>query len=99
MVPHALYEGDAAVAGFATVLGSLRPSSATALAGKLEGGPGTLARQYPGIPAAVRETVAFTYVAGVHSVSWGSQRAGGDGVNSLLAHPPLSTEQILHPEK
>lgn len=96
---HAVYEGDATLAGFAVVLGNLEPSAAVSLAGKLEGVPGALARAYPDIPDAVRETVVFQYVAGVNFVSWAYQRAGWDGVNALLAHSPLSSEQILHPEK
>ncbi len=96
---HAIYEGDATLAGFAVVLGTLKPSAAVSLAGKLEDVPGALARAYPDIPDAVRATVAFQYVAGTNFVSWAYQRAGWDGVNALLAHPPFSTEQILHPEK
>ncbi len=96
---HAVYEGDATLAGFAVVMGSLGRRSAVALAGKLEGVPGALAQAYPQIPAAIRETVAFQYVAGVNFVSWAYQRAGWEGVNALLAHPPFSSEQILHPEK
>jgi hypothetical protein len=96
---HAVYEGDATLAGFAVVLGSLSPGAAVSLAGKLEGVPASLASAYPDIPDAVRQTVAFQYVAGVNFVSWAYQRAGWDGVNALLVHPPFSTEQILHPEK
>jgi len=77
----------------------LKPGAAASLAHKLEGVSGEMARAYPDIPAAVRETVVFQYVAGVNFVSWAYQRAGWDGVNALLAHPPVSTEQILHPEK
>jgi hypothetical protein len=96
---HAVYEGDATLAGFAVVMGSLGPRAAVSLAAKLEGVPGALAQAYPQIPAAIRETVVFQYVAGVNFVSWAYQRAGWDGVNALLAHPPFSSEQILHPEK
>lgn len=96
---HAVYEGDATLAGFAVVLGGLKPSSAVSLAGKLQGVPAQLARAYPEIPDAIRETVIFQYVAGVNFVSWAYQRAGWEGVNALLARPPLSTEQILHPDK
>jgi hypothetical protein len=96
---HAVYEGDATLAGFGVVLGTLKPSSAVSLAAKLEGVPGQLARAYPEIPDAIRESVIFQYVAGVNFVSWAYQRAGWEGVNALLARPPLSTEQILHPEK
>ncbi len=96
---HAVYEGDATLAGFAVVLGGLTPNAAVSLAGKLEGVPAALAAAYPDIPDAVRETVAFQYIAGVNFVSWAYQRARWDGVNALLARPPFSTEQILHPEK
>ncbi len=96
---HAVYEGDATLAGFAVMLGTLRPSVASSLAAKLEGVPGQLAGAYPDIPAAIRETVVFQYVAGVNFVSWAYERAGWDGVNALLARPPLSSEQIMHPEK
>jgi len=96
---HAVYEGDATLAGFAVVLGGIRPKAAVALAGKLENVPSQLARAYPDIPAAIRETLIFQYVAGVNFMSWAYQRAGWEGVNALLSRPPLSTEQILHPEK
>ena len=77
---HAVYEGDATLAGFAVVMGSLGRRSAVSLAGQLEGVPGALAQAYPEIPAAIRETVAFEYVAGVNFVSWAYERAGWDGV-------------------
>jgi hypothetical protein len=96
---HAVYEGDATLAGFGTVIGALQPKTAIALAGKLERIPGQLAHAYPDIPAVIRDTVVFQYVAGVNFVSWAYQRAGWDGVNALLSRPPVSTEQILHPEK
>ncbi len=96
---RAVYEGDATLAGFATLLGKLRPGKAVAIAGKLERVPEQLASAYPDIPALIRETVAFQYVAGVNFVSWAYQQARWDGVNALLAFPPRSTEQVLHPEK
>jgi hypothetical protein len=96
---HAVYEGDATLAGFGVVLGKLSARSATRLAAKLERVPDQLARAYPDVPSAIRETVVFQYVAGVNFVSWAFQRGGWDGVNALLARPPVSTEQILHPEK
>lgn len=96
---RAVYEGDATLAGFAVVLGGLRARTAVGLAGKLERVPGELARAYPEIPEAIRETVAFQYVAGVNFVSWAYKSAGWEGVNTLLAQPPRSTEQVLHPEK
>jgi hypothetical protein len=51
------------------------------------------------MPALIRDTLIFQYVSGVDFVSWAYEHAGWNGVNALLAHPPRSTEQILHPEK
>jgi len=58
-----------------------------------------MARDYPTVPTLVRESIVFQYVAGVRFVAWAYERSGWDGVNALLARPPRSTEQVLHPEK
>jgi hypothetical protein len=96
---RAVYEGDATLAGYATVLGSLRPRAAVGLARKLEGVSEQVKRDYPDVPALIRESVVFQYVAGVNFVSWAYKHAGWEGVNALLTRPPRSTEQVLHPEK
>jgi hypothetical protein len=96
---RSVYEGDATLAGYATVIGWFRASTAVGLAARLEGVPAQLAREYPDVPALIRDSIAFQYVAGVNFVSWAFKSAGWDGVNALLARPPRSTEQILHPEK
>ena len=96
---RAVYEGDATLAGYAAVLGGLRAGTATALARQLEGVPAQMERTYPEVPALIRDSVVFQYVAGVNFVSWAYKNAGWDGVNALLSRPPRSTEQILHPEK
>jgi hypothetical protein len=99
LAKRAVYEGDATLAGYATVLGTLRPKTAVSLARKLESVEDQVAREYPEIPALVRESIVFQYVAGVNFVSRAYERAGWEGVNALLARPPRSTEQVLHPEK
>ena len=99
LAKRAVYEGDATLAGYAAVLGKLRPGTAVSLARKLESVEGQITRDYPDIPALVREGIVFQYVAGVNFVSWAYEKAGWDGVNALLARPPRSTEQVLHPEK
>lgn len=99
LAKRAVYEGDATLAGFAAVLGGLRRSGAGALAAKLEGVQEHMARDYPHIPALIRDTTVFQYVSGVNFVSWAYEHAGWEGVNALLARPPRSTEQVLHPEK
>jgi hypothetical protein len=96
---RAVYEGDATLAGYATVLGRLRAGTAVRLASKLEQVQDQMARDYPDIPALIRDSVVFQYVAGVNFVSWAYKSAGWEGVNVLMARPPRSTEQILHPEK
>ncbi len=99
LAKRAVYEGDATLAGYAAMLGKLPAGTAVKLARKLESVDDQVAREYPDIPALVRESIVFQYVAGVRFVSWAYERAGWDGVNALLARPPRSTEQVLHPEK
>jgi hypothetical protein len=99
LAERAVYEGDATLAGYATVLGKLTPNGARALAQKLDGLETEIAREYPDVPTVVRESVVFQYAAGVSFVTQAYAKAGWGGVNALLAHPPRSTEQVLHPEK
>ncbi len=96
---RAVYEGDATLAGYAVVMGGLGRGAAGSLAAQLAGVPAQMARTYPDMPAMIRDTLTFQYVAGVNFVSWAYEHAGWNGVNALLARPPRSTEQILHPEK
>jgi len=51
------------------------------------------------LPDFLRHRSAFPYREGVSFVYWASATKGWDGVNSLYANPPLTTAQILHPEK
>lgn len=99
LAQRAVYEGDATLAGFAAVLGGLGERGAIGIAGQLEALDAQMAHDYPAIPALVRESIVFQYVAGTNFVSWAYAASGWDGVNALLARPPRSTEQILHPEK
>lgn len=96
---RAVYEGDALLAGVGVTFGRLSRRRAVRLAGKLEQAPTKMASAYPDIPDLVRETTLFQYVAGTNFVSWAYKQAGWEGVNALLAEPPRSTEQVLHPEK
>jgi hypothetical protein len=89
----------ATLAGYAAVLGKLRPKTAVSLAHQLASVEDQVTREYPDIPAVVRESIVFQYVAGVNFVSLAYERTGWDGVNALLARPPRSTEQVLHPDK
>ena len=97
---HAVYEGDATLAGFAVVLGKLKPSSAVSLAAQARG------RSRPDRARLSRDPRRHPRDRRSSSTSRAStssrgrtERAGWEGVNALLARPPRSTEQILHPEK
>lgn len=51
------------------------------------------------VPEAILEELLFQYYGGVVFVSRVVQERGWLGVNFLYRFPPVSTEQILHPEK
>ena len=94
---RAVVEGDATLAGFAAVLGGLDRESAAGLAKALGGVPAELEALLPEIPRLLRETLVFQYVEGSRFVAEAFRRGGWPGVDRLLRHPPLSTEQVLHP--
>lgn len=58
-----------------------------------------LDNELPQFPALLRQVVAFKYLYGSQFVSWAYAQKGWEGVNALFSDPPLSTAQILHPEK
>ena len=96
---HAVIEGDATLAGFAYVLGGLRESTIVDLVGRLDMIPDELEAELPDTPPILRDSLVFQYSAGARFVAMAYQRSGWAGVNALLAHPPVSTEQVLWPEK
>jgi len=51
------------------------------------------------LPTFFRQKLGFPYVEGSRFVLWAHRARGWSGVNALYAHPPLSTAEILHPEK
>jgi hypothetical protein len=93
-----------AIAGGETVLAALADSpgakparekilaAARNYAGNLE----IELRQFPPF---LRRLGAFRIAQGSAFVSWAFSLKEWPGVNELLLHPPLSTKQILHPEK
>ena len=50
-------------------------------------------------PAFIREMLVFPYQTGQQFALALSLRGGNEELNRALANPPISTEQILHPEK
>ncbi len=51
------------------------------------------------LPEFLRRKLVFPYRDGTEFVQWAHAAKGWDGVNALYADPPLSTAQIIHPEK
>jgi hypothetical protein len=50
-------------------------------------------------PAVIRESMMFPYQEGLRFVRALYQRGGWDAVNRAYRDPPVSTEQVLHPER
>jgi hypothetical protein len=54
---------------------------------------------FPDLPPALVEENFFPYYAGAALIARVLEQHGWAGVDTLYAAPPLSTEQLLHPEK
>ncbi|MFQ5670688.1 MAG: hypothetical protein ACE5HD_09265 [Acidobacteriota bacterium] len=50
-------------------------------------------------PEALRRALIFPYTAGLEFVAFHLNHGGWERINAFLAHPPVSSEQILHPAK
>lgn len=53
----------------------------------------------PKIPPYIRDVALFPYEGGAGFVERAIEAKGWSAVNGLFANPPISTEQVLHPEK
>ena len=51
------------------------------------------------VPRVLRESLFFPYLGGVRLVLTARSKGGAEAVNDLYKDPPVSTEQVLHPEK
>jgi hypothetical protein len=104
----ALVEGDATLAMFSFLLGSRLEDDPAAASGALQalrgagdlGGPGALGGEsLADAPPWLRESLLFSYVEGA-AFCLEVLRAGGRALlDRAYQDPPVSTEQILHPEK
>ena len=90
-------EGEATLAGFGYVAGSLDNAGIARLVSNLDGLPHIFAAKSPGIPAGVGMPLMFQYSAGVGFVGEAYRRGGWGAVNAVYRNPPLSTQQIIHP--
>lgn len=97
----ALIEGDATYVMFSFALGGLEfdrlPGSRRRMRRMVESMEydGDLAGMMP----IIRDAAMFSYLDGLRFVTEGRARGGWDAVNAAWASPPVSTEQIIHPER
>jgi hypothetical protein len=94
---RAVAEGDAILTEHAYVFGGANEALLQYAFGLLGGGVEELALS--GVPALVCDQAAFEYGSGARFVLRALAKHGWRGVDLLYRHPPLSTEQVLHPEK
>lgn len=95
---QALMEGDATLVmtlyGFQHPFGLITAGSAELVRGFLGG-----TAVYDASPEFLKKSLLFPYEEGVVFVQYHQLLGGMKAVNDLFTNPPLSTEQILHPEK
>ena len=93
-----LAEGSAMVFGTRAVESSLTPAQLAQLqkqVGKMAG-----KSQVPeSVPDFVTGMEEWPYFAGMQFVGYLESRGGVDAVNEAFAHPPTTTEQVIHPSK
>ncbi|MCZ6625191.1 MAG: hypothetical protein O7B35_13340 [Deltaproteobacteria bacterium] len=96
---RAVAEGDATLSGFGYLFGGLGDKSLVHVNQAVQGSTREARATLSDVPKALVEQLLFQYYGGVSFVSRLLEEKGWLGVNRLYAFPPLSTEQILHPEK
>jgi hypothetical protein len=95
LAAHSLVEGDATLA--MTIYMARNPLVALAFSRSLLTGVAT--EQYNQAPRAIRESLIFPYLQGSEWATQLFKRGGWTMVSNAFTKLPLSTEQILHPEK
>jgi hypothetical protein len=96
---RALIEGDATLTGFGFVLGEIDDKKLATIQQLLEGSLDQTRSSLAHLPEAIVESMLFQYHGGLRFVSRLFKERGWSGVNALYSAPPLSSEQLLHPEK
>ncbi len=95
LAAHALIEGDATLA--MTIYMAKNPLVALAFSRSLTTGVAT--EQFNQAPRAMRESLIFPYMQGLEWATQLYRRGGWTMVSNAFTRLPLSSEQILHPEK
>ncbi|HEV7683242.1 MAG TPA: hypothetical protein VGO68_14025 [Pyrinomonadaceae bacterium] len=95
LAAHALVEGDATLAMMLYL--ARNPLAGLAFSRSLTTGVAT--EQYDQAPRAMRESLIFPYMQGSEWARQLYKRGGWTAVSNAFTRLPLSSEQILHPEK
>jgi hypothetical protein len=96
LAAHALIEGDATLA--MTIYLAKNPMVALAFSRSLSSS-GMSSEQFNKAPRALRESLVFPYLQGNEWATQLYKRGGWTMISRAFARLPLSSEQILHPEK
>jgi hypothetical protein len=96
---RALIEGDATLTGFGFVFGGIDDKRLATIQHLLQGSMDQARSSLSHLPEAIVESMLFQYHGGLRFVSRLFKERGWSGVNALYSAPPLSSEQLLHPEK
>jgi hypothetical protein len=96
---RALAEGDAILTEFAYLSGGLDKWSPTQINQVLQNSSKQLHLVMSRVPAAIVDKLLFQHRAGASFVYRLLSEKGWSGINLLYGSPPLSTKQVLHPEK
>jgi hypothetical protein len=96
---RALAGGDTVLVGNAYLQGSGQTTRPPDSVGTMAGWATALEKMGSHLPQLLQQKLVFPYREGSQFVQWAHTAKGWTGVNALFADPPLSTSQILHPEK
>jgi hypothetical protein len=95
---QALAEGDAEVTSFQWAGRNLSPSDRARLQHEAAAASAE-AKVASSVPPFVRSELEFPYPAGIAFVEALLERGGEGAVDDAFGHPPVSTEQVLHPDR
>ena len=96
---RAVAEGDANLAESLYYFGGILQDSSFSIGQISQRGKVKLVPGMADVPSAIADKLLFQYQNGMSFVKQVFAKKGWTGVNLLYRSPPLSTEQILHPEK
>ncbi|HEU4345927.1 MAG TPA: hypothetical protein VFU31_30615 [Candidatus Binatia bacterium] len=96
---RAVAQGDAVLVGWNYLGQGKKPPSREEQAQAIGRLSGELEKMAAGLPELLKRKWVFPYIEGSQFVWWAYATKGWEGVNRLFAEPPISTSQVLHPEK